>query len=341
MEGLSNMRNSTHLQCLLFIGIGAHSLLSCAEENPTSSHRWRLLGEFVYMRRSEIHNHTLVKNSDKPHNPCHPCEGTEVMDNKDLVNEMGFEPGFRVGGIYTESPQMSIEANFLYLQPWHGEKTVKGNQSLKFPFSHNDYTHDYIQASEARGCYEMHFWDLELNYWRHFTPRYVDYFSLSGIAGLRYFHWNEEFKLAMTRPKDTSDYKIDTKNDLFGAQLGLNFQMNPMRWLSWEFTAKVGGMANRAKQKTLLRDYNNTLQLRNFERQKWEVGVFADVAALVGFQFKKHLNLHLGYQVLFFSGLALAPEQINKSGDPDVKKEVHVNGAAIIHGLFAGLLWSF
>src|SRR6267154_2065609 len=84
-----------------------------------------------------------------------------------------------------------FEWNFLYIQPWHGDKKVKGDQSLSFPFSRASFTRDFHNASVANAEYESHFWDLEFNYWRYFTPRRVEYFSLSGLAGLRYFHWDE------------------------------------------------------------------------------------------------------------------------------------------------------
>ncbi len=312
-----------------------------ADENTRRDHHWNILAEFVYMRRAEVHNHTLVKDANKPLNPCKMCPTTEVIDCKDLVNRMGFTPGFRAALMYTENPRSSYEVNFLYLHEWEGEKSVHGNASLSFPFSHAGYVVDYSNASEAKAENTMHFWDVELNYWRHFTPRFVDYFSLSGIFGLRYFHWNEGFDLTMTKPPDKSKYTIDTKNDIFGAQAGLDLQVNPTRWLTWDFITKVGLMANHAKMKTVLGDMDNTVKVRNFHKQEWQTGVFAEVAATLGFQFKENVNLHAGYQVLFFSGLALAPEQIAKGTKVNSGDSIYTNGAAIIHGLYAGIIVSF
>ncbi len=331
---------STQKYCLLLLLSSALWSTAYAEMRPVAEHHLRLYGEFVYMRRGNIHDKTLVKNSDKHQNPC-KCPNFEVLDTADLVNRMGFEPGFRVGAIYTENVERSYEANFLYLQSWHAQKEKEGHQTLSFPFTHTGYTHDYHNASAAKAEYSMHFWDTELNFWRHFTPRYVDYFSLSGIAGLRYFHWNEHFELTMHRPPDKSDYAIRTKNNVFGVQLGLNLQINPTEWLSWELMAKVGGVANHAKQKTFLGDEDNTVRLRHFERQKWQISGFVDLSALIAFQFKDRLNLHAGYEMLFLSGLALAPEQISKKTGSDAGKRVYVDGDGMIHGLFAGVMWSF
>jgi hypothetical protein len=302
--------------------------------------QWSVLGDFVYMKRTGIQNHSLVKDSNKFQCPGQ-CPNFTVIDNEDLVHDFDFEPGYRVGLTYTSSAKNSFEANFLYLQPWTAEKKREGDNSLSFPFSHSDYSFDFTRASEAQAKYESHFWDLEFNFWRHFNPRHVDYFSLSGITGLRYFHWDEAFKLTMIRPPDKSSYHIQTENRIFGLQLGLDFQMNPIRWLSWEIFAKAGLFANRTEQKQFLGDLDNAVTLRDSERVKTELGVFSDVAAQVAFQCFKYLNLHAGYQAMFFSGLSLAPEQISKKVKKGAGKEDHTHGTAIIHGLFVGGVLSF
>jgi hypothetical protein len=310
-----------------------------AQESPLNEH-WSLLGDFVWMRRTDIHNHSLVKDADKFQCP-NQCPDFTVIDNEDLVHDFEFEPGYRVGTTYTFSSKNSLEGNFLYLQPWTGEKKREGNESLSFPFSDSSYDEDFSHASKAFAKYESYFWDLEFNFWRHFSPRRADYFSLSGIGGIRYFHWDESFKLEMTKPPRQSSYRISTKNRICAFQLGLDFQMNPMRWLSWEAFAKAGFFVNPTKQKQSLGDFNDRVTLRDTESGEREYGVFTDVAAQVGFQCFKHFNLHAGYQAMFFSGLALAPEQISKKVKKEAGKKDHTHGTAIIHGLFVGGTWSF
>jgi hypothetical protein len=264
-----------------------------------------------------------------------------VIDNKDLVQRFDFEPGFRLGLTFMPSVKNYIEANFLYLQPWSAHKTRHGDASLSFPFRHSDYSEDFTDADEAHAHYGSHFWDAELNYWRNFTPRCADYFALSGIAGLRYFHLNEHFRLRMVKPPDISSYSIHTRNRLYGAQAGLDFQMNPTRWLSWEIFAKVGLFGNRTEQMQYLGDLDNTVTLRDSKRKETQWGFFTDVAAQVGFRFLNHFYLHGGYQALFFTGLSLAPEQVSRHVNEDAGKKDRTHGNALIHGLFAGLTLAF
>ncbi len=325
------------------------TLLSCISlcvtvplsgDNYGLNKHWNLCGEFVFMRRSDIHNNSLVKDSDKEQ--CiNQCPNFTVLTSRSLVNQLDYEPGYRIGLTYIRDNRMSFEGNFLWVSEWEGEKSVHGNQSLSFPFKNPNYTDDFNNASKAIAIYKSNFWDVELNFWRHFNPRRVDYFCLSFIAGLRYFHINESFELTMIKPPDKSSYDIHTSNKIFGIQVGLDFQMNPMRWLSWDIFAKVGGMINHAENRTLLRDQDDEITLRDFNEQERELGVFADVAGQFTIYCTNWLNFHAGYEMIFLSGLALAPEQVSKHTKSTSGEDVYVHGDAIIHGLYTGLTFSF
>jgi hypothetical protein len=319
--------------------IGGWIPLSANDRYSLNNH-WELVGDFVYMRRSDIHKKKLVKDANKTQCPSQ-CPNFTVLGTKRLVHEFDFEPGYRVGLTWMPDARMGFEWNFLYIQPWHAEKKVHRNQSLSVPFSHTSYTRDFHGASEAIAKYNSHFWDLEWDYWCYMSPRRVDYFSISGLAGLRYFHWDEDFKLQMVNPPDKSNYNIHTHNRIFGVQFGLDLQWNPDHWISWEFFAKVGGMVDHSQQKTFLGDFNNTVTLRDFERQKREVGIFTDVAAEFALHCNSHLNFHFGYQMMFFSGLTLAPEQISYRTSKHAGERDYDHGNAIIHGMYAGVIFGF
>jgi hypothetical protein len=302
--------------------------------------RWNLVGDAVFMRRSEIHDKPLVRDANRTRTCDDGCTFT-VISTEGLVKHFHFDPGFRAALVYTEDVKNSFEAVFLWIRPWHGTRHANGDQSLSFPFDSPDYAFDYTNASEAHAEYHSRFWDAELNYWHHFSPRYTDFFSLSGIMGMRYFHLNESFELTFVKPPDTSDYTIHTENDIFGLQLGLNLQMAPTSRLSWDINAKVGAMINRAKQKNWLQDYNNTVLLRRFDRQRWQRGLFTDLIGQVGYQFKESFNLHTGYELLVVSGVALAPEQTDDDVGSGSGKEVYTDGFIFIHGFWLGATLSF
>ena len=148
------MRRGTCSALFLTGFISICSSAALYADNYKFNHHWNFLADFVYMRRSEIHNHTLVKNSNKFQCP-NRCPNFTVMNTRNLVNDFDFEPGYRVGLTYTPNARIGFEANYLWLDEWEGDKTVHGNQSLSF----GNIGDDFANASEARGVYKSNFWD--------------------------------------------------------------------------------------------------------------------------------------------------------------------------------------
>ncbi len=334
---MPNIQIFKHISGLIPLYFTCGSL--CGAEFSRLDHHWNFVADAVFMRRSEINDKPIVKDSNKER-VCNDCDFA-VISTKGLIQHFDFDPGFRASVVYTEDVKNSFEAVFLWVRPWHATRHANGDRSLFFPFDSSNYAFDYYQASKAHVECHSRFWDGELNYWRHFSPRYTDFFSLSGIMGLRYFHLNESFKLTFTKPPSTSDYSLHTENDVFGFQMGLNLQMAPTSRISWDFTAKVGAMVNRAKKRDLLQDYDNTLVLQRFNRQKWQRGLFADMLAQVGYQFKEPFNMHAGYELIILSGLALAPEQTSHDVGSGAGKGVYTSGYIFIHGFSLGATFSF
>jgi hypothetical protein len=321
----------------MLLSVGA---LQAADYSRLDEQHWNFTGDAVFMRRMECNDQPLVKNPHKKRE-CGDCSNYTVVSTKGLIQHFHFEPGFRASLVYNADVKNSFEAAYLWIRPWHGSKGAVEGNSLFFPFDDPTFAFDYFDASEAEAECHSRFWDAELNYWRHLSPRFTDFFSLSGLFGMRYFHVNESFKLTYFKPPDKSDYSVHTENDVFGFQTGLDLQMVPTSRLSWDLIAKVGVMANRAKQRNALHDYNNTVTLRKGNRQKWQCGLFADFLAQVGYQFKREFNLHIGYELIILSGLALAPEQVTYGSDMGASKVVYTHGHIFIQGGYIGATFSF
>lgn len=309
-----------------------------AHEDWNLTHHWALNTEFVYMRRTLLQNHTIV---DRVPQCFLPCVGTGVLGTKKLMQEFDFEPGFRVGLAYRPRARWSLEGNFLYVGEWDESETKHGNGTLSYPFHDPSFTDDFSAADRAVARYLSRFYSAEANYWGHLTPRRADYFSVSWVLGLRYIHLREKFTLAFTTPPDTSNYNVRTRNLLGGPQIGGCLEWNPTEQITWNFTAKFGGLLDRSQQHTFLGDDNNTRVIRDFTKRKWNPTFLADLAASFNFQITPHFNLHAGYQMIYLAGVALAPEQLSNSSDVVAHHRVTVSGNVLIHGLFTGLIFSF
>lgn len=128
---------------------------------------------------------------------------------------------------------------------------------------------------------------------------------------------------------------------MYGAQIGFNLQLNPLPYFSWEFGAKFGFMMDDCKAHTHLRDENNTATIWNHKNHRWQDGIFGDAMALFEFHFLNHVNIHAGYQFLYFSGIATAEDQLVREITGNAGKKMRSHGVAMMHGLFAGIMISF
>jgi hypothetical protein len=286
-------------------------------------------GEWLFIKRYDKLNESLVLQGD-----------ATVYDTQKLINKMGYESGYRIAGGIHPNPKSSYELVYMSIAEWRASKTLTGNGNLSFPFENSSYTHDYTSADRAKNTYRSGLWGAEFNYWRHMTPRDVNYFSGSGIAGVRYLSLDEAFKTAFTRGLSTSDYKIGVKNQLPGPQVGFNVQWNPTRWLSWDLMGKVGVLWDLANDKVSLKDYNNTVTLRQFDRSSSDATLLIDLSARVAIECARFLDLHVGYDWLYLNHLALALNQIDKNTDGR-NKPISVAQDVMFYGLFAGLQLRF
>lgn len=329
-----------------------------ADERWAQNTHLTLYGDFLYIQRQDLHNRTLFVTIDQEragNNALNPTDPNTLnvpllkrlkalrkkLTTDDLIDDFDSEPGYRVGGMITPNKRWSIEGNYFWIHDWHGSDHVKGNGNLIFPFHNLTYTHDFFDADRGRGTYTSKIWGAELNYWGHLTPRRADYFSFSVIGGLRYFHINEKMNVYATRQGSTSSYNIKTEDNLAGGQLGFNMQVNPTKFLVWEATVKGGIYAVKGEQKTFLGDYGNTIVLRDKHNSAWNFASSVEAIGTVGLQLFSWLNIHAGYQALFISGLALAPEQIDKNTTPHSGHHLRMTGNALYRGVVAGLILSF
>jgi len=313
---------------LSVVAILSSSGLHASSERFSKNVHWEFYGDFLYMTRDEIQNKALVTD-----------ETGTVMNSKDLVHKFTFEPGYRVGVTYAPNERYGFDGCFSSLKPWVAKKNKEEAGSLSFPFDDTTYDPGLTDADSALGYYKSEYWDAQINMIRFFTKRRGDYFAVSGLLGIRFFHLDEKFSLEMNKNSFTSPYTTQTENRLIAFQAGIDFQMHPTRLLNWELNAKVGCFANSTEQSQFLSDDSSgfSISIRDSNAQKWQAGFYADVLGKLGFEIRRWLELHVGYQAIFLTGLALAPEQLSKQVGPHAGTHDYTAGNVVIQGIVAGV----
>jgi len=292
--------------------------------------------DYGYLRRSEIRNLRLVEDTAR-------VKGSgrfkKVMSTEDLVDRMNWESAIRAGLTYHRNDKTSLEALYTYFFPWKGTKTVTADGSLQFPFIDPVFSEDYTGADKARAEYESWLQNAELNYWGHLTPSRANYFAFAWILGFRFLYLKEDFDLKFSKVGSSSLYAIETKNLLYGAQLGATLEINPSKRWTWTFQIKGAGFLNVAETDLCIGDENNTIVLKEFTKERWTDSYLLEGYGQLAYHWRRNFSVHFGYQGFILTGIALAPEQ------RDVKlkdrRRVHAKGQIVIDGLYAGLEYSF
>jgi hypothetical protein len=138
------------------------------------------------------------------------------------------------------------------------------------------------------------------------------------LMGLRYFDLEDILEWRATNigtfAGEDANYHVDTSNDMFGLQLGCSLLLEHDRW-NLELMGKGGPYLNDAKADSSLNITNNTTDTfvkRNRESTLAFVGEFQ----LIGrYHLRPNVSLRAGWQMMYLTSVALAPDQIDFSPD--------------------------
>ena len=278
-----------------------------------------------------------------------------VLGTNDI--KFGFRPGVRFTLGYHPDPNNTVELVYFGLQKWTAkastncDKLGESSPCLAAVFSQaspssssgfydfEDFGAINNPAEAARIKYQSKLHNVELNYKRHFAP--WGNFIPTLLVGLRYMSVPERFGIAMFGEdgdlSDRADYKIKSKNHLFGVQVGGDGTYR-MGSVDLSLRAKAGLFANWAKQITSGSETSEGFS-DSFRGSKSEAGAAGVGEAGLFATWNLHPNVALtaGYQILYIAGLALAPEQMATSNSQGAISQLDKSGSAFYHGPSVGV----
>ncbi|MEN6556748.1 MAG: BBP7 family outer membrane beta-barrel protein, partial [Thermoguttaceae bacterium] len=172
---------------------------------------------------------------------------------------------------------------------------------------------------------------------------------MSYLYGIRYLRDNETFKLhTVSQYNATSSETIDgvgeydtlTYNNLVGLQVGADVMFRQCRW-AWGFTTKAGPFINFASQESTITattsgDSNDTVYER-FVANRYKAAFVGEMGVQATYKFRPNLVGRASYDLMWITGLALAPEQLQFAASPVAK--INTNGLVFSQGVSLGLEW--
>ncbi len=180
------------------------------------------------------------------------------------------------------------------------------------PYTNVDWTDfDYFHYS-----YHSELNSGELSYWRHVTPRYVDYFSFSWLLGLRYIDLRDTLKMSNGSGTSGDNAHVHAINQMGGAQVGLEFQANATSRLTWAVQVKGGAYANFAQKKTVFYDLDGSELLVSSHPSKVEKSYTLELIPYILYRLNP-IYFKIAYDRSILFNPVLAPTQ------PKFPKSVH------------------
>lgn len=175
---------------------------------------------------------------------------------------------------------------------------------------------------------------------------------ISYLYGIRYMQVDETFNFhshSIAQPLDAggnpvgdptpydADYDIVTHNNLLGLQVGADMMFRNCRW-AWGVRSKVGAFVNFSDQVSSIvsPDLTRTGD-GELSAAKHEASFIGEVGFTATYKFRPNLMGRAGYDFMWVTGLALAPEQFQFVPSPVNK--INTNGSIFYHGISLGLEW--
>lgn len=165
------------------------------------------------------------------------------------------------------------------------------------------------------------------------------------FVGFRYLNLNEQLRMYGERDQIGQDgifreesgvYNIRTNNNLYGAQVGARTRHWGRKW-GWEATGKAGIFGNDAQQEQYVIDYEQ-FPIRPVTSASTDRVAFVGELNLTGlYRLNEIWNLRAGYNAMWISGVALAPNQLDFSGELPAGNQLSSNGGVFLHGVSCGI----
>lgn len=139
----------------------------------------------------------------------------------------------------------------------------------------------------------------------------------------------------------SGDYVIRSHNDMFGVQVGADL-MFQSRLLSWGVRCKAAPMINYCDQSSRVvtnaaagDPYVAVDVDESRVAEKHDLALLGEVGVSASYKIRPHMVLHLAYDFIWITGVAMAPEQLDFGTTPTLR--LNDNGHLFYHGLSAGL----
>lgn len=278
---------------------------------------WTVSADFLYLKHESSDSQTLLADA----------AGNELLNATDL--DFDFESGFRVDLIHHNILNTGWDFEYLFfsIDDWNATAAFPvGAAAYRVALDRN-FPAFPIGPMDVNYIYASKLYNSEFN----LRSRVNDWMTV-----LMGFRWIEYSELYDARSSTIAfNHTIDTNNHLYGFQLGTDLTLVGHGPLSLDCSLKAGIFHNAVDQASTAT-----------AGATFATGAQTNHTAFVGqidlkgsYWIRENVAIQGGYQLMWFEGVALAPDQIPSTDLFGVGggTTVDVGGSPFFHGAFAGI----
>lgn len=266
--------------------------------------------------------------------------GAPALNTGDVRSDVGIGP--RAALMLNLDCIDAIEANYFNVRGINGLATLPplGNGTL---YSLNDVVgYNFADIGDAEVTSTGAIQSFELN-WRRWNTGAVTW-----LVGARWVEWNEGLSIVDSyvpvdplEPGGTDSFNVQTRNDLYGAQIGGDVLLwNSHKLVRFNAVGKAGVFANStAQQQTQVTSDREPFEPIAVSASGTNVAFFGELGINGSLKLTEWLWWRAGYNFFWLSGVATAAGQLSVTdpGETPPLTGINTNGSLLLHGANTGL----
>jgi hypothetical protein len=314
--------------------------------------RWTASAEFITLDRVGSVPYILMETvpSSVPYGDLPKTAGTPVFNASDFRDS--FSGGPRLGLIHHGDDGSDLEASYFQIDGWDSYRAIGPTPDdwlvMRAPGNFLQTQDDYPALQQTMAWdYTSRLYNAEVN------MRWHPWRSVTVLAGFRWVNLSEELEGILLPPGTDGAgtfWDTQTKNNLYGMQIGADAKLLERGRFSIDGLLKAGIFDNHVEEQTSVR----------MARIQFGESDSTDHLAFVGqlgvqckCQVTRRLSFKAGYEVMWVEGVALAPGQIpvtycHGPTTPILPQDGYVQATGVncssgvfYHGATAGLEFAF
>jgi len=274
----------------------------------------------------------------------------EDMSARDA--NLGHGLGFTVSVRNDTSDGEQLIGSFSYFGSWDGsDKLVSADEDIdpvsELQSDDDDFTDAYLHSIS----YESRLLGAELSKTMQLSnPSANAFYGVSFLSLDEEFEWHSQDNAAGNTPGTNGygQYNIETDNRLIGLVAGINAERKIGAKSTLLGSLKLGVYANRAKQTSHMENDVDLVapDIGDGSKKEWKAAGLLQGRVGIEFTPKQNMQVRVGYQALYLSNVALAPDQITFGGELagsalDSRLSKLDTDHILLHGPYLGLHISF